>query len=96
MRLQEHPVTNIIGICSGRYQMKWMRHCMSSNGENYLCLLPFPPTATGSLQSYRIAIKRSPKQRIAHTSMTLQRDQEILAGNWYACFVTIKQGKDCK
>lgn len=22
--------------------------------------------------------------------------QEILAGDWCACFVTIKQGKDCK
>jgi len=32
----------------------------------------------------------------AHASMTLQRGHEILAGDWYACFVTIKQGKDCK
>ena len=33
---------------------------------------------------------------VAHASMTLQRGQEILAGDWYACFVTIKQGRDCK
>ena len=32
----------------------------------------------------------------AHASMILQRGQEILAGDWYACFVTIKQGQDCK
>jgi hypothetical protein len=32
----------------------------------------------------------------AHSSMTLKRGQEILAGDWYACFVTIKQGQDCK
>ena len=32
----------------------------------------------------------------AHASMTLQRGQAILAGDWYACFVTIKKGQDCK
>jgi hypothetical protein len=32
----------------------------------------------------------------AHASMTLRRGQEILAGEWYACFVTIKTGQDCK
>ena len=32
----------------------------------------------------------------AHASMTLQRGQEILAGDWYACFSTIKKGQDCK
>ena len=32
----------------------------------------------------------------AHASMTLQRGQEILAGDWYACFVTLKKGQDCK
>jgi uncharacterized protein YgiM (DUF1202 family) len=32
----------------------------------------------------------------AHASLTLQRGQEILAGDWYACFVTIKKGQDCK
>ena len=28
--------------------------------------------------------------------MTLQRVQEILAGDWYACFGTIKKGQDRK
>jgi hypothetical protein len=32
----------------------------------------------------------------AHSSMTLQRAQEILAGDWYACNVTVKKGQDCK
>jgi len=32
----------------------------------------------------------------AHSSMTLQRGQEILAGDWYACYVTVKKGQDCK
>lgn len=32
----------------------------------------------------------------AHGSMTLQHGQAILAGDRYACFVTIKQGQDCK
>ena len=32
----------------------------------------------------------------AHASMALRRGQEILAGDWYACFVAIKQGKDCR
>jgi hypothetical protein len=32
----------------------------------------------------------------AHSSMTLRRGQEILAGDWYACYVTVKKGLDCK
>lgn len=32
----------------------------------------------------------------AHSSITLQRGQDILAGDWYACYVTIKSGQDCK
>ena len=32
----------------------------------------------------------------ATASVTLKRGQEILAGDWYACYVSIKKGKPCK
>ena len=32
----------------------------------------------------------------ATTSITLKRGQEILAGDWYACYLAIKDGKACK
>jgi hypothetical protein len=32
----------------------------------------------------------------ATTSITLERGQEILAGDWYACYEAIKKGKPCK
>jgi len=32
----------------------------------------------------------------AATSITLKRGQEILAGDWYACYESIKKGKPCK
>jgi hypothetical protein len=32
----------------------------------------------------------------ATTSITLKRGQEILAGDWYACYEAIKKGKPCK
>jgi hypothetical protein len=32
----------------------------------------------------------------ATTSVTLKRGQEILAGDWYACYESIKKGKPCK
>ena len=32
----------------------------------------------------------------ATTSITLRRGQEILAGDWYACYEAIKKGKACK
>ena len=32
----------------------------------------------------------------ATTSITLKRGQEILAGDWYACYESIKEGKPCK
>ncbi len=32
----------------------------------------------------------------ATTSVTLRRGQEILAGDWYACYVAIKEGKPCR
>ena len=32
----------------------------------------------------------------ATTSVTLRRGQEILAGDWYACYLAIKDGKPCK
>lgn len=32
----------------------------------------------------------------ATTSITLKRGQEILAGDWYACYQAIKMGKACK
>jgi len=32
----------------------------------------------------------------AMTSVTLRRGQEILAGDWYACYVSIEKGKPCR
>jgi hypothetical protein len=32
----------------------------------------------------------------ATTSITLKRGQEILAGDWYACYLAITSGKPCK
>ena len=32
----------------------------------------------------------------ATTSITLRRGQEILAGDWYACYESIKKGKPCR
>lgn len=32
----------------------------------------------------------------AHSSLTLARGQEILARDWYACYVAIQQRQDCK
>jgi hypothetical protein len=32
----------------------------------------------------------------ATTSITLRRGQEILAGDWYACYVSIEKGRPCK
>jgi hypothetical protein len=32
----------------------------------------------------------------AMTSITLRRGQEILAGDWYACYVSIRKGRPCK
>ena len=32
----------------------------------------------------------------ATTSVTLKRGQEILAGDWYACYESIKKGERCK
>jgi len=32
----------------------------------------------------------------ATTSVSLRRGQEILAGDWYACYEAIKRGKPCK
>jgi len=32
----------------------------------------------------------------AHGSITLRRGQEILAGDWYACYVSVQGGGDCK
>jgi len=32
----------------------------------------------------------------ATISVTLRRGQEILAGDWYGCYVSIKEGKPCK
>ena len=33
---------------------------------------------------------------VAHSEITLKRGQEILAGDWYACYESIKKGKPCK
>jgi hypothetical protein len=32
----------------------------------------------------------------ATTSITLRRGQQILAGDWFACYESIKKGKPCK
>jgi hypothetical protein len=32
----------------------------------------------------------------ATTSITLRRGQEILAGDWYACYVSIEKGRPCR
>jgi hypothetical protein len=32
----------------------------------------------------------------ANASLTLKRGQEILAGDWYACYTKIKGGSDCQ
>ncbi len=32
----------------------------------------------------------------AHTSITLQRGQEILTKDWYTCYLAIQRGKDCQ
>jgi len=32
----------------------------------------------------------------ATASITLRRGQEILAGDWYACYEAIKDGKACR
>jgi hypothetical protein len=32
----------------------------------------------------------------AHSSISLARGQEILATDWYACYQSIQEGKDCK
>jgi Bacterial SH3 domain len=32
----------------------------------------------------------------AHASLTLKRGQEILAGDWYACYLKVKGGSDCQ
>ncbi len=32
----------------------------------------------------------------ATTSVTLKRGQQILAWDWYACYVAIEDGKRCK
>jgi hypothetical protein len=32
----------------------------------------------------------------AMTSITLKRGQEILADDWYACYLAIKRGEPCK
>jgi len=32
----------------------------------------------------------------AHTSITLQRGQEILATDWYTCYLSIQKGGDCQ
>jgi hypothetical protein len=32
----------------------------------------------------------------ATTSITLRRGQEILVGDWYACYVSIRNGRPCK
>ena len=34
--------------------------------------------------------------RPAHISITLTRGQEILTGDWYACYLSMQGGGDCK
>ncbi len=32
----------------------------------------------------------------ATVSVTLRRGQEILAGDWYACYMVIEKGRSCR
>jgi hypothetical protein len=46
------------------------------------------------------SIPLSPVEALSHipatTSITRKRGQEILAGDWYACYEAIKNGKPCR
>jgi hypothetical protein len=44
---------------------------------------------------YEMGDKRTSRMP-AHISITLARGQEILAKDWYACYQSIQDGKDCK
>ena len=45
---------------------------------------------------YEIPAARKNSHVPATTSITLRRGQEILAGDRYACYVSIEKGKPCK
>jgi len=45
---------------------------------------------------YDIPNSRKNSHIPATTSITLKRGQEILAGDWYACYESIRKGKPCK
>jgi hypothetical protein len=45
---------------------------------------------------YDIPHSKKTSQVPATTSITMKRGQEILAGDWYACYEAIKRGKPCK
>jgi hypothetical protein len=45
---------------------------------------------------YDIPHSKKNSQIPATTSFTLKRGQEILAGDWYACYESIKKGDPCK
>jgi len=45
---------------------------------------------------YDIPLSKKTSYIPATTSITLKRGQQILAGDWYACYESIKEGKQCK
>jgi hypothetical protein len=45
---------------------------------------------------YRIPGSKKNSYIPAANSITLKRGQEILAGDWYACYVSIEKGRSCK
>jgi hypothetical protein len=45
---------------------------------------------------YDISFSKKNSHIPATTSVMLKRGQEILAGEWYACYESIKRGKQCK
>jgi len=45
---------------------------------------------------YRIPNSKKSSYVPATTSVTLRRGQEILSGDWYACYESIKRGEPCK
>jgi hypothetical protein len=83
----------------GRYQF-WIEGRVDRLDPNVvLGLLNYPtpdvgPDATNEID---IDIPSSKKSSYvpATVSVTLKRGQEILAGDWYACYESIKRGEPC-
>jgi hypothetical protein len=59
----------------------------------------YPAPANALLQANFLEVPAFEKSCLsipATTSVTLKRGQEILAGDWYACYLAIKDGRPCK